>query len=71
MLGYDPGILLDEYASLKPDEAKYWVMKHDGQNWEQNRKLINNKAETLRWAIVAAATEVVALIVWLAVSSLS
>ncbi len=71
MLGYDPGVLLEEYAPLKSDEVKYWIMKHDGQNWEQNRKLINDKADALRWAIVAAATEVVALTVWLAVSSLS
>jgi hypothetical protein len=71
ILGYDPGVLLEEYSSLKPDEAKYWIMKHDGQNWEGNRKLINDKADALRWSIVATAIEVVALLFWLVVSSLS
>lgn len=71
MLGYDPGVLLEQYAPLRSDEVKYWIMKHDGQNWEGNRKLINDKADALRWAIVAATIEMVALTAWLVVSSLS
>ena len=71
MLGYDPAVLLEQYAALEVDKAKYWIMKYDGQNWEHNRQVINAKADSLRWAIVFAAIEVVALLVWLAVFSLS
>jgi hypothetical protein len=71
MIGYDPGILLEQYSSLKTDDVKYWIMKHDGENWERNRKLINDKADALRWAVVAAAAEVIALVAWLVVIRLS
>lgn len=67
MLGYDPGVLLEDYASLQPNEAKYWVMKHDAYNYEHNRQLINEKADALRWAILAAAIEVIALVIWMVV----
>lgn len=67
MLGYDPGVLLEDYAPLEPDEAKYLIMKYDGQNWEHNRQLLNDKADALRWAIIATAFELTALVIWLLV----
>lgn len=65
IFGYDPGILVEHYTSLQPDEAKYWIMRHDGHNWKHNARVINDKADALRWAIVSSAVEVTTLIVWL------
>jgi hypothetical protein len=67
MLGYNPGVLLEDYASLQPEETRYLIMKYDGQNWEHNRQLLNNKADALRWAIVATGVEVTASVIWLLV----
>lgn len=68
ILGYHPGVLLEDYAEYTPAEAKYWIMKHDGQNWEHNRQVLNDKADMLRLAILATGFEVAALVVWLIVA---
>jgi len=66
-LGVDPRILLEDYASFTPDESKHWLVKFDGEHWEQNLKALNEKASSLRIAIIAATVEIIALVAWIIV----
>ena len=63
-IGLDPRILLADYASRQPEDAKYYLVNYDGQYWEQNLEAVNKKACSLRVAIFAGAVEIIALIVW-------
>ena len=70
IVGNNPKKLLEQYAILKPDDAKRYLIKHWGQNYAKNLEVVKEKGHTLRYAIISAAAEVFSILIWLILSSI-
>lgn len=59
----DPTVLLDSYAQLPSEEAKYHLVSYMGESFAHNRAILLRKARLLNGALHAAGAEIVFLVV--------
>lgn len=65
MMGNNPKKLLEQYAPLNTNDAKWYLLKYSGENYEHNLSILRQKSSALKWAVSTAGIEVMLLLIWL------